>query len=110
MFPALHQTPRSRPSVKSQDRLAIVRYNYVSVEYVRGLSKRQIVGYLVEVPTVFPLLHADALEQESLSCHLHTHASHIPVAWDNLCLLDFKVAALVQVSQQAKPNFTSSLR
>jgi hypothetical protein len=62
----------------------------VSVEYVRGLSKRQIVGYLVEVPTVFPLLHADALEQESLSCHLHTDASNIPVAWDNLCLPDFK--------------------
>src|SRR6266852_9734712 len=65
---------RSRPSVKSnKNRLAIIRYNYVPVEYVRGLNKRQIIGYLVEVPTVFPLLHPYALEQESLSCHLQTH-------------------------------------
>src|ERR1700730_10750270 len=85
-----------------QDRLAIIRYNYVSVEYVRGLSKRQIIGYLVEVATVFPLLHPDALEQESLSFHLHTHGSHIPVAWENFCLPNFKVASLVQVSQQAE--------
>ena len=88
-----------------QERLAIIRYNYVSVEYVRGLSKRQIIGYLVEVPTVFSLLHPDALEQESLSCHLHTHGSHIPVAWDNFCLPNFKVASLVQVSQQAESEF-----
>src|SRR6266852_9481660 len=97
---------RSRPSVKSnKNRLAIIRYNYVPVEYVRGLNKRQIIGYLVEVPTVFPLLHPDTLEQESLSCHLHTHGSHIPVAGDNFCLPNFKVASLVQVSQQAESEF-----
>ena len=44
-----------------QERLAIIRYNNVAVEYVRGLSKRQIIGYLLEVPTVFLLLHPDAL-------------------------------------------------
>src|ERR1700730_8451899 len=69
------------------------------------MSKRQIPGYLVEVPTVFPLLHPDALEQESLSCHLQTHGSHIPVAGDNFCLPNFKVASLVQVSQQAESEF-----
>ena len=58
--------PSDRPD------LAIIRYNNVSVEYVRALIKRQIIGYLVEVPTVFPLLHPDALEQESLYCHLQT--------------------------------------
>jgi len=87
------------------ERLAIIRYNDVSVEYFRGLSKRQIIGYLLEVPTVFHLLHPDALEQESLSCHLHTHIGHIPVAWDNFCLPSFKVASLVQVSQQAESEF-----
>jgi hypothetical protein len=91
-----------RPFVKAkQQRLAIIRYNYVSVEHVRGLSKRQIIGYLVKVSPVFPLLHPDAFEQESLSCHLHTHGRHIPVARDNFCLLNFKVASLVQVSQDA---------
>jgi hypothetical protein len=43
-----------------RQRLAIIRYNDVSVEYVRGLSKRQIIGYRLEVPTVFHLLHRDA--------------------------------------------------
>ena len=56
--------------------LAIVRYNYRPIEYVRGLRKRQIIGYPVEVPTVFHLLDPDALEQESLSCHRQTHGSH----------------------------------
>ena len=68
-----------------QERLAVIRYNYVSVEYVRGLGECQIMGYL-EPPTLFNLLHSDALEQESLSCHLQTHGSHIPVAWDFLLL------------------------
>jgi len=88
-----------------QERLTIIRNNCVSIEYVRGLSKRQIIGYLLEVPTAFPLLHPDALEQESLSCHLHTHIGHIPVAWDNFCLPNFKVASLVQVSKQAESEF-----
>ena len=95
----------SRRRTRAQERLAIIRHNYVPVEYVRGLSKRQIIGYLVEVPTVFSLLHPDALEQESLSCHLHAHARHIPVAWGNFCLPNFKVASLVQVSQQAEAEF-----
>ena len=47
---------------KSKRNLAIIRYHDVSVEYVRGLSKRQIIGYLLEVPTVFLLLRPDALE------------------------------------------------
>ena len=29
--------------------LAIVRYNYRSVEYVRGLRQSQIIGYAVEI-------------------------------------------------------------
>src|SRR5579872_2103775 len=80
----------------SSQRLAIIRYNYVFVEYVRGLSKRQIIGHLVEIPTIFPLLHPDTLEKEGLACHLHNHGCHIPVAWDNFCLPNFKVAALLQ--------------
>jgi hypothetical protein len=47
---------------KSKRNLAIIRYHDVSVEYVRGLSKRQIIGYLLEVPTVFLLLHPNALK------------------------------------------------
>jgi hypothetical protein len=82
-----------------QERLAIIRYNYVAVEYVRGLGKCQIIGYPLEVPTVLSFLHPDAFEQESLSSHLQAHGSHIPVAWDNLCLPNFKVASLVQLSQ-----------
>ena len=27
-----------------QERLAVIRYNYVSVEYVRGLGECQIIG------------------------------------------------------------------
>jgi hypothetical protein len=50
-----------------QERLAIIRHNYVSVEYVRGLGECQIIGYLLEAPTFFHLLHPDILEQESLS-------------------------------------------
>jgi hypothetical protein len=45
-----------------QERLAIIRHTYVPVEYVRGLSERQVIGYLVEVATVFPLLHPDTLD------------------------------------------------
>jgi hypothetical protein len=59
----------------------------------------------MEVPTAFPLLHRDALEQESLSCHLQTQGSHIPVAWENFCLPNFKVTSLVQMSQQAESEF-----
>src|SRR5260370_4286793 len=83
----------------------MLRHNCGPIEYVRRLSKRQIVGYLLEVPTAFPLLHPDVLEQESLSFHLHTHGSHIPVAWNNFCLPNFKVAPLVQVSQHADSEF-----
>jgi hypothetical protein len=42
-----------------------IRYNQLSVEHVRGLSKRQIMGYLVEVPMVFPLPHTNGREEES---------------------------------------------
>jgi hypothetical protein len=98
-FPALPQTPPLTVRIVEQERLAIVRYNCVAVEYVRGLSKRQIIGYLAEVPTVFPFRHPDAFEQESLPCHLQTHGRHIPVARDNFCLPNFEVASLVQMSQ-----------
>src|SRR6202162_2021108 len=54
---------------------------------------------------VFSLLHRDALEQESLSCHLQIHGSHVPMAGDNFCLPNLKVASLVQVSQQAESEF-----
>ena len=84
--------PIEMPEVE-QERLAIIRS--VSAEYIRRLRKRQIIGYLVKVPTVFPLLHPDALEQESFSCHLEIHGRHIPVAWDNFCLPNFKMASLV---------------
>jgi hypothetical protein len=75
-----------------------IRYNQLSVEHVRGLSKRQIMGYLVEVPMGFLLPHSDGREQKSLSCDLHTHVSQVPMAGDNFCLPDLKVASLVQVS------------
>jgi hypothetical protein len=68
----INHSDKNEHSKSNQKRLVIIRYNYVSVEYVGGLSKRQIIRYLVEVSTVFPLLHPDALEQEPLSCHLHT--------------------------------------
>ena len=63
--------------------LVAIRYNCFSVEHVRGLSKRQIIGYLVEVPMSFLLPHSDGREQESFSCYLHTHVSQVPMAWDN---------------------------
>jgi hypothetical protein len=59
-FPKPFLKQRRRPFVtEKQERLAIIRY--VSVEYVHGLSKCQNIGYLVEVPTIFPLLPSDAL-------------------------------------------------
>ena len=85
--------------------LAIIRYNYRSVEYVRGLCKRQIIGYPLEVPIVFPLLLTDSREQERFPCHLQTQGSQVPMPWDNFCLLNLKVASLVQVSQQAESEF-----
>ena len=45
---------------------------------------------------------------ETPSCRcgkLQTHGSHIPVAWGNLSLPGFKVASLVQLSQQAESEF-----
>ena len=72
--------------------LPIIRHNYRSVEYVRGLIERQIIGHPVEVPMVFPLLYTDSREQESFPCHLHTQGSHVPMARDNLCLSNLKVA------------------
>src|SRR5258708_16518378 len=93
-----------------QERLAVIRYNYVSVEYVRGLGECQIIGYLLEAPALFNLLHSDALEQESRSCDLQTHGSHIPVAWDHFCLPNFKVAPLFKCPSRPSPNFTSCLR
>lgn len=88
-----------------QKQLAIICYTYVPVEYVRGLSERQIIGYLVEVPMVFLLLHTDPREQESFPCHFQIHGSHVPMAGDNFCLPNLKVASLVQVSQQAESEF-----
>ena len=78
--------------------LVAIRYNYVSVENVRGLSKLQIIGYLVEVPMSFLLPHSDGCEQESFPCDLDIHVSQVPMAGDNLCLVDFKVASLVQLA------------
>src|ERR1700691_3735050 len=85
--------------------LAIIRYNNWPVEYIRGLLKRQVIGYVVEIPMVFLLLHADGRKHERFPCHLQTQGSHIPMARDNFCLLDFKVTSLVQVSQQTKSEF-----
>lgn len=78
--------------------LVAIRYNYFSVEHVRGLSKRQIIRYLVEVPMGFLLPHSDGREKESFPCDLHTYVSQVPVSWDDFCLPDLKVASLVQMS------------
>ena len=50
--------------------LAIIRYNYLSVEHARRLSKCEVIGHSLEVAVVFGLLHADCLEEENfyLSC------------------------------------------
>src|SRR5450759_2468071 len=53
----------------------------------------------------FLLPHSDGREQESFSSDLHTHVSQVPMAWDNFCLPDLKMASLVQVSQQAEAEF-----
>jgi len=54
---------------------------------------------------VFSLPHADGRKQESLPCHIQIQGSHVPMAWDNFCLPNLKVAPLVQVSQQAESEF-----
>jgi hypothetical protein len=76
-------------------------YDHLPVEYVRGLSKCQVIGNSLEVTAGFSLLHVDCLEEESLPSHVHSHDSHFPVARCNFYLPDLKAAALVQVSQQA---------
>jgi len=76
--------------------LVAIHYNCFSVEHVRGLSKRQIIGYLIEVPMSFVFPHSDGCEQESFPCYLDIHVSQVPMAGDNLRLLDFKVASLIQ--------------
>ena len=85
--------------------LATIRHNYRSVEYVRGLRQSQIIGYSVEILVVFLLLHNDIREQKRFACHLQTQGSHVPMAGDNFCLRDLKVASLVQVSQQTESEF-----
>src|ERR1019366_3468446 len=54
---------------------------------------------------VFLLLHADGREHESFPFHLQTESSHVPMAGDNFCLPNLKVAALAQGSQQAESEF-----
>ena len=85
--------------------LAIIRYNYRSVEYVRGLRQCQIIGYSMEILMVFLLLHTDAREQKRSACHLQTQGSHVPMAGDNFCLSDLKAAPFVQVSQYTESEF-----
>jgi hypothetical protein len=79
--------------------LAIICHDYRSVEYFRGLSQSQIIGYSAAIPKVFLLLHTDDREQESFPCHLQTQGSHVPMAGDYFYLSDLKVASLVQVSR-----------
>src|SRR5271157_3046704 len=73
--------------------------------YVSGLSKCQVIGHSLEITATFGLMYVDCLEEESLSFHVHSHGSHLPVARCNFCLPDLKVASLVQVSQQAASEF-----
>jgi len=47
------------------DALAIIRYNYLTVEYARRLSKCQVIWHPVEVTVVFGLLYADCFEQRT---------------------------------------------
>jgi len=47
----------------------------------------------------FSLLYTDGREQESFPCHLQIQSSHVPMARGNFCLLNLKVASLVQMSQ-----------
>ena len=54
---------------------------------------------------VFLFLHINGREHESFPCHLQTQGSHVPMAGDNFCLPNLKVASLVQVSQQAESEF-----
>ena len=81
--------------------LAIIRHNYLGVEYARRLSKCQVIGHSLEVTVVFRLLHADCLEEESFSIHVHTQDSHFPLTRCHFCLPNLKLAPLVQVSQQS---------
>jgi hypothetical protein len=78
--------------------LAIIRYNYLGVEYARRLSKCQVIGHSLEVTVVFGLLHADCLEEESFSIHVHTQDSHFPLTRCHFFLPNLKLATLVQVS------------
>jgi hypothetical protein len=52
--------------------LAIIRYNYLFVEYVRRLSQCQVIMHPVEIAVVFGLLHSDGFEQESFPFQVHT--------------------------------------
>jgi hypothetical protein len=90
--------------------LAIIRYNYRSVEYVRGLCKRRIIGYPLEVPMDFPLLLTDRREQERFPCHLQTQGSHVPMAGTTSACLTSKWPPLSKCPSRPNPNFTACVR
>jgi hypothetical protein len=54
---------------------------------------------------VFLLLHTDAGEKKRFACHFQIQGSRVPMAGDNFCLPDLKVAPLVQVSKQTESEF-----
>jgi Mn2+/Fe2+ NRAMP family transporter len=55
---------KGHPETRLCAALAILRYNYLFVEYVRSLSKCQVIRYSVEVAAVFGLLNADCFKEE----------------------------------------------
>ena len=80
------------------DALAIVGYDYLLVENVRGLAKCQVIRHPMEVAVVLGYLDSDCLEEQSFAFHVHVQGSHLPVSRYNFRLPNLKSAPSVQVA------------
>ena len=78
--------------------LAIVRYDYLPAENVRGFLKCQVIRHSMEVAVVLGHLYSDCFEEQSFALHVHMQGSHLPMSWYNFRLPNLKCASPVQVS------------
>ena len=77
------------------DALAIVRYDYLPAENIRGFLKCQVIRNSMEVAVVLGYLYSDCLEEQGFAFHVHLQRSHLPVCGYNFRLPNLKCASPV---------------
>jgi hypothetical protein len=75
------------------------------LEFLGGLSERDVGWHGLKVTSNFILLHGNGFEEQSLTVHVHVQKGDLPMPRRDFRLLDVKCAALIEMAEQSAVKF-----